>query len=114
MVNELIFPKPDAVIFVGTTEDPKDSKTKAEPDLGIKEYDLHRAGDLHAQGGGVAEGRGRPGDREAHRVQAQRLRQEQLLPAEGRPGRGQLKVLDGPAVAVEKAYAEEVKKALAK
>src|SRR6476469_7263351 len=27
MVNTILFPKPDAVIFVGKTEDPKDAKT---------------------------------------------------------------------------------------
>ena len=32
MVNTIKFPKPDAVIFVGETEDPKDAKTKAEPE----------------------------------------------------------------------------------
>ena len=48
------------MIFVGKTEDPKDAKTKAEPDLGINEMRYctgHR--DLHPQGGGVAEGGGR-------------------------------------------------------
>src|SRR5436190_2958978 len=34
MVNVLKFPAPGAVIFVGSTEDPKDFVTKEEPDLG--------------------------------------------------------------------------------
>ena len=37
MVNEVKFPESGAVIFVGELEDPKDTKTKAEPDLGIAE-----------------------------------------------------------------------------
>src|SRR5262245_47556429 len=37
MVNTIQFPKPGNVIFVGDVQDPKDTKTKAEPDLGIAE-----------------------------------------------------------------------------
>src|SRR4026208_248282 len=37
MVNDIRFPDAGPVIFVGKTEDPKDAKTKAEPDLGILE-----------------------------------------------------------------------------
>ena len=60
MVNIIKFPEPGAVIFVGTTDDPKDFDTKAEPELGIKEMRfMHRHGDVHAQGGRVAEGGGR-------------------------------------------------------
>ena len=47
-------------------------------------------------------------------VQAVRVRQGQLLPAEeASPVEAKLKVLDGPPVPVEKDYAEEVAKALA-
>src|SRR5262245_44438801 len=37
MVNVIKFPTPGTVIFVGSTEDPKDFLTKEEMDLGIKE-----------------------------------------------------------------------------
>src|SRR5262249_40885425 len=37
MVNIVKFPAPDAVIFVGEPQDPKDFATKEEPDVGIKE-----------------------------------------------------------------------------
>src|SRR5262249_35362579 len=37
MVNEIKFPDPGAVIFVDKLEEPKNAKTKAEPELGIVE-----------------------------------------------------------------------------
>jgi DsbC/DsbD-like thiol-disulfide interchange protein len=40
MVNTIKFPDPGAVEFVGDVTDPKDFKTKAEPELGIKEVGM--------------------------------------------------------------------------
>src|SRR6266536_187314 len=37
MVNKITYPDPGAVTFVGDVIDPKEYKTKAEPELGIKE-----------------------------------------------------------------------------
>ncbi len=75
---------------------------------------LHRHRDLHAQGGGVAEGRGRPRSGEATTFRVSVCDKDNCFPPKAVPVEATLKVLDGPAVEVEKAYAEEVKKALEK
>ena len=77
------------MIFVGKTEDPKDAKTKAEPDLGIMELRYCTGTVTYTRKAVVspkaAAGRG---DGEAREVQPERLRQGQLLPAEDHAGRG--------------------------
>ena len=99
MVNEIKFPNPDAVIFVGKTEDPKDTKTKAEPDLGILElryctgtvtYTRKAVVSPKAAAGAThGEARDRSGSACATRTTASRRRPL--------PSRRTLKVLDGAA-----------------
>ena len=101
------------MVFVGETVDPADYQTKAEPDgrhqgaavlpgkVVYKRKAVVSPKAAAGRGGGEGEG-----------VQADGVRREQLLPGpKTLTPEAKLKVLDGPAVAVEKEYADEVRKA---
>ncbi len=115
MVNEIKFPKADTVIFVGKTEDPKDAKTKAEPDLGILEM-TYCTGTVTYTRKAVVSPKAATG---ATTVKLASFRlsvcdKDNCFPPKKVPVEAILKVLSGGAVEVEKAYADEVKKALEK
>jgi hypothetical protein len=115
MVNEIKFPGADAVVFVGKLEDPKDTKTKAEPDLGILEMS-YCTGTVTYTRKAVVSPKAKPGPA-AVKLASFRLSvcdKDNCFPPKAVPVEATLKVLDAPAVEVEKAYAEEVKKALEK
>jgi hypothetical protein len=115
MVNEIAFPAPGAVIFVGKTEDPKDAKTKAEPDLGILEMS-YCTGAVTYTRKAVVSPKADPGPATV-KLTTFRLNvcdKDNCFPPKKVPVEATLKVLSGGAVEVEKAYAEEVKKALEK
>ena len=115
MVNEIKFLGAESLIFVGKLEDPKDVKTKAEPDLGILEM-LYCTGSVTYTRKAVVSPKAASG---AATVKLASFRlsvcdKDNCFPPKTVPVEAAFKVLDGPTVEVEKAYAEEVKKALEK
>ena len=113
MVNEITFPSPDAVIFVGKTEDPKNAKTKAEPDLGILAMSYCPGTVTYTRKAVVSpKASAGPATIKLTTFRLNVCDKDNCFPPKKVPVEATLKVLDGPAVEVEKAYAEEVKKAL--
>lgn len=114
MANALKFPKPGAVVFVGAVEDPKGTKAKEEPALGIKEL-------RYVTGTGTFARKAVVSPSAAPGAVTVKLTEFALnvcdasncYPAKKVPVEAVLKVLGGPAVPVEKAFADEVAKALA-
>jgi hypothetical protein len=113
MVNVIKFPAPGAVIFVGSTEDPKDFVTKEEPDLGIKELRVN-VGTVTYTRKAVVSPKASAGDAKVKlsSFELSVCDKQNCFPAKAVPVEAALKVLDGPAVPVEKAFADEVAKAL--
>ena len=114
MVNVLKFPAPGAVVFVGTTEDPKDFVPKSEPDLGISEIRVN-VGTVVYTRKAVGAPKAAAGETTVKLSAFELSVCDKLncFPPKKVPVEATLKVLDGPAVPVEKAYADEVTKALA-
>lgn len=115
MVNEITFPEggKDKVIFVGTVQDPKDTKTKAEPELKIVELRYCPGTAVYTRKA-VVSPKATAGSA-AVKLTSFKLSvcdHDNCFPPKAVPVEATLKVLDGPAVPVEKDYAEEVKKAL--
>jgi hypothetical protein len=113
MVNTFKFPKPDALIFVGDVQDPKDVKKKAEPEIGILEL-LYCEGKVTFTRKAVVSPRAKPGEA-AVKLDSFKLSvcdKDNCFPPKDVPVGAKLKVLDAPAVEVEKQYAAEVAKAL--
>jgi hypothetical protein len=113
VVNVLKFPNPGAVIFVGNTQDPKDFSTKEEPAVGVKAL-RYNTGVVTYTRKAVVSPKAAPG---AAAVKLDEFTlsvcdKKNCFPAKKVPVEATLKVLDGPPVPVEDAYAEEVKKAL--
>lgn len=112
MVNTLKFPKPGAVVFVGAVSH-GNVQTKAEPELGIKEL-RYQPGTATYTHKAVVSPKAAPG---ATTVKLTEFSlsvcdKSNCFPPKKVPVEAALKVLDAPAVPVEKAFAEEVKKAL--
>jgi len=115
LVNTLLFPKPDTVIFVGKTEDPKDAKTKAEPELGILEMSYCIGTVTYTRKAVVSpKAAAGPTTVKLAKFNLSVCDKDNCFPPKNVPVEAKLKVLDGPAVEVEKDYAEEVKRALDK
>jgi dihydroorotate dehydrogenase len=115
MVNDIRFPDPGVVIFVDKTEDPKDAKTKAEPELGILEMS-YCTGTVTYTRKAVVSPKAAAG---AAAIKLAKFSlsvcdKDNCFPPKTIPIEAMIKVLDGPAVEVEKAYADEVQKALGK
>jgi hypothetical protein len=113
MVNTIQFPKPGAVVFVGNVQDPKDAKTKAEPELGIAEL-RYCTGKVVYTRKAVVSPKAAPGPATV-KLEAFKLSvcdKDNCFAPKNVPVEATLKVLDGPAVPVEKEFAEEVRKAL--
>ena len=113
MVNEIKFPAPDTVIFVGTLQDPKGAKTKAEPDLGIVELRYYPGTAVYTRKA-VVSPKAMPGPTTV-KLTAFKLSvcdKDNCFPPKAVPVEATLKVLAAPAVPVEKEYVEEVRKAL--
>ena len=110
-VNEFKFPKPDKVIFVGTVQDPKDAKSKFEKELkctiqyctGTVVYTRKAVVSPKAAAGMVTV---------APEFNLSICDEDNCFPPKKLHPEATLKVLDGPAVPVEKVYVDEVKKAL--
>ena len=113
MVNSFKFPPAGNVIFVGELQDPKDPKTKADPEIGITELRYYE-GKVTYTRKAVVSPKAPPGSA-AVKLGAFKLSvcdATNCFPPKDVPVEAAVKVLDGPAVAVEKEYAEDVKKAL--
>jgi hypothetical protein len=112
-VNILKFPDPGAVIFVGKTEDPKEFLTKEEPDLGIKELRVHTGTVVYTRKA-VVSPKAAAGETKVKLTtfSLSVCDKTNCFPPKTVPVEATLKVLDGPPVAVDKAYAEEVMAAL--
>jgi hypothetical protein len=113
-VNVIKFPDAGTVIFVGSTEDPKDFVTKEEPDLGIKELRTNEGKVVYTRKA-VVSPKASAGAATVKLASFSLSVCDKLncFPAETVPVEAAFKVLDGPAVPVEKAFADEVAKALA-
>ncbi|VTS02388.1 Protein-disulfide reductase OS=Isosphaera pallida (strain ATCC 43644 / DSM 9630 / IS1B) GN=Isop_0047 PE=4 SV=1 [Gemmata massiliana] len=113
MVNVIKFPAPDKLIFVGKPEDSKDVVTKEEPDLEIREL-------RYCPGTAVYTRKVVVSPKAAAGATTVKLASFSLnvcdknncFPPKTVPVEAAFKVLEGPAVPVEKAFAEEVEKAL--
>lgn len=113
MVNKLDFPKPGAVVFVGEPLDPAGAKTKAEPVLGIESM-LYYTGTVTFERTAVVSPTAKAGEVavELPKFLLSVCDKDNCFPPKTLKPEAKLKVLDGPAVAVDKKYAEEVEKAL--
>jgi hypothetical protein len=115
MTNILKFPAAGTLIFVGGTADPKDYETKEEPLLGIKELRT-MSGSVTWTRKAVVSPKAAAGEATA-KLESFKLLvcdKSNCFPPKTVPVEAKLKVLDGPPAEVEKAFAEEVKKALSK
>lgn len=113
MTNFIKFPAADKVIFVGKTEDPKDFSTKEELDLGIKELRYCTGTVVYTRKAVVSPKA--PAGATSVKLSTFSLSvcdKNNCFPAKNVAVEAAFKVLDGPAVAVEKAYADEVAKAV--
>jgi hypothetical protein len=115
MVNDIRFPDPGTVIFVGKTEDPKDAKTKAEPELGILEMSYCTDTVTYTRKAVVSpKAAAGAATIKLAKFGLNVCDKDNCFPPKTIPIEAMIKVLDGPAVEVEKAYADEVQKALGK
>jgi hypothetical protein len=114
-VNTLKFPDPDAVVFVGSVEDPKPFDAKAEPDQGIRELRTAHGKVTYTRKAVVSpKAAAGPATVKLSAFKLSVCDATNCFPPKDVPVEAALKVLGGPAVAVEKAYEDEVKKALEK
>ena len=112
-VNLLKFPASGSVIFVGSVIDPKDFDTKEEPDLMIKELRT-LPGIVTFARKAVVSPKAAAGAVEV-KLDSFKLSvcdKKNCFPSKSVPVAAAFKVLDGPAVPVEKEFAEEVMKAI--
>ncbi len=112
MVNKLAFPEAGAVVFVGEPIDADDYKTKAEPELGIRELRYYPKKVVYERKAVVRPSQ-KPGE-VAVKLPEFRLTvcdANNCYPARKLTPEAKLKVLDGPAVPVDPKYAGELKKA---
>ena len=113
MVNKLDFPSPGAVVVVGDALDPGGAKVKAEPLLGIEQM-LYYTGTVVYERTAVVSPTAKPGEVsvELPKFLLSVCDNDNCFPPKKLTPTAKLKVLDGPAVAVDKKYAEEVEKAI--
>ncbi|MCS6865817.1 MAG: hypothetical protein RMJ56_12575 [Gemmataceae bacterium] len=112
MTNFIRFPAPDKLIFVGEPLDPKDFARKAEPALGIQELRYYTGKVVYTRKAVVAP-QAPPGKTtiQLPNFSLSVCDSTTCFPPKKLTVEATLKILDGPAVAVEPAYAEEVRKA---
>ncbi|MBY0514929.1 MAG: hypothetical protein K2P78_13570 [Gemmataceae bacterium] len=115
MVNVLKFPDPGAVVFVGQTADPKGYLTKAVPEIGVAELREYEGKVVYTRKA-VVSPQAAPG---AATVKLASFKltvcdENNCFPPKTVPVEATLKVLPGPAEAVDPMYAAEVQKALEK
>jgi hypothetical protein len=114
-VNVIKYPAAGSVIFVGKTADPKDYDVKDEPLLKIKELRVVPGTAVFSRKV-VVSPKAAAGNTEV-KLDEFRLMvcdKDNCFPSKKLDFTAKLKVLEGPAAAVDKEYADEVKKALEK
>lgn len=113
MVNRIVFPQAGTVIFVGDVFDPKDPKVKAEPALMIEQLQYH-TGVVTFERQAVVSPKAIAGTSvvKLTSFSINVCDKDNCFPAKKLSPEATLKVLDGPAVPVQKAYEAEVQKAL--
>jgi hypothetical protein len=112
MVNVLKFPGADSVIFVGKPADPKDFLTKEEPDVGIKELRYNTGTVVYTRKAVVSPKATAGAATTKLTLSLSVCDKNNCFPAKNVSIEAALKVLGGPALPVEKAYADDVTKAL--
>jgi hypothetical protein len=115
MVNVFKFPDPGTVIFVGELENPRNAKTKADPEAGISELKYYPGKATYTRKAVVSPA-ARPGATTV-KLTAFKLSvcdAERCFPQKDVPVEVPLKVLEAAPVPVDPAYADEVRKALGK
>ena len=115
MVNTIKFPAAGSLIFVGAIQEPKGVKTKADPEIGITELRYYEGKATFTRKAVVSPKA--PAGPATVKLTAFKLSvcdKINCFPPKDVPVEATIKILDGPAVAVEKEYAEEVRKALEK
>jgi hypothetical protein len=114
MVNVIKFPDPAAVIFVGQTIDPKGYTVKSVPEVGITEMREYE-GKVTFSRKAVVSPKASAGPTlvKLASFKIQVCDENNCFPPKAVPVEATLKVLDGPPVAVDPAFADEVNKALA-
>jgi hypothetical protein len=112
MVNVLKFPDAGALVFVGHVIEPPHPKTKAEPELGIREYSTYSGKVVYERKAVVAPAQ-KPGPVTVRlpKFGLTVCDAKNCFPAKSLTPEATLKVLPGPPVPVEPKYAAEVKKA---
>ena len=113
MVNVLKFPAPDTVIFVGSVQEGKNLKTKAEPELKIQELRYYEGVAVFTRKAVVSpKAPAGPTTVKLKSFELSVCDKFNCFPSKDVPVSAVLKVLDGLPVPVEKEYADEVAKAL--
>lgn len=112
-VNRIVFPAADKVVFVGATSDPKDFETKDDETANVKNMRVLSGTSTYSRKV-VVSPKAAPGvvevKLEEFRIQV--CDKKFCFPSKAVPVTATLKVLDGPAVPVDKEFADEVKKAV--
>ena len=113
MVNHFKFPAPGTVIFVGTIENPKNPKTKADEEANIKELRYYTDKATFTRKA-VVSPKAAAGPTTVKLAQFKLSVCDMLncYPPKEVPIEVNLEVLEGPALPVEKDFAAEVQKAL--
>ncbi len=113
MVNKLEFPAAGALVFVGDALDPASPDTKAEPLLGIKSM-LTYKGIVTYERRAVVSPKAAPGSATVTipKFVLSICDKDSCFPPKTLAPEATVKVLEGPAVAVDAKYAAEVEKAM--
>ncbi len=113
MVNKIDFPEPGLLIFVGEALDPPQPESKSEPLLGIKALNYYH-GTVVYERKAVISPKAKAGAASAAipKFILSVCDKDSCFPPKTLAPEAAYKVLDGPAVAVDKKYAAEVEKAM--
>ena len=113
IVNDIKFPESGNLIFVGQVHDPKDTKTKPEPDLKIAELRYCTGTVVYTRKAVVSpKATSGPTTVKLTAFNLSVCDKDNCFPPKKIPVEASFKILDGPAVPVEKEFLDEVKKAL--
>jgi hypothetical protein len=113
MVNTIKFPPAGNLIFVGELVEPKDPKIKADLEIGIMELRYYEGKLTYTRKAVVSpKAAAGPATVKLASFKLSVCDKNNCFPPKTVPVEATMKVLDGPAVEVEKEFAEEVRKAL--
>lgn len=113
LVNKLVFPSHGPVIFVGQASDQPKLPSKADPLLGITAM-LYCPGGATYTRKAVLSPKAAPGEvKVTTTLKLNVCQDDKCYPERSVPVEARIRVLEGPALDVEPAYAAEVAKALA-